>query len=629
MDCWETDDEAKKLTILPQIKKRGGLVQGTLYSNAFEGKNNSGLNASMDVFKLKDHIPIVRKSLFLFSKTNNFRKMCWKLAFHNKLFEYIILINIFISLLILGLDNPMVSDDSMIKTLFYLDIVTTFVFVIETVLTIIAVGFLFNGQYSYMRNSFRVLELVSIALSISYIIENSYSIYTVDSNSIMSASHKVFRIIKMFRIMRVFKIVEKFKSLQAALKALFTSIQQMLNIILIGSVFILIFAVIAMTYFRGLFYRCDFLNVPLEYMPLIVNKWDCLDYGGEWINPYPNFDNIRSSFILFFEMMTTENWTFYMYSAMDSTSINQQPLKNNRYSWFLFFIFYMIIAYFFLLNLSIAILSDNFKNEKAQIENSDFKIPIQKEFYKIYVNLFNEPIPKKRSKKDTTTKILLNILDSIYFDVVITLCIIANMILLMWNWPDMDGMTADFLSKMTEIFNYIFIFEAVFKIYVYRCEYFKIPWNVLDFVVVCETVLDTTIKVILQLKTNVLNSSIFRAIRVARILRLLKKAVSLNRIFNLFLNSIPGVMNIAMLYFILVFIYGVIGMNIFGSVKYQTIISKKWNFESFSNSLFMLIRITSGEGWNTIMHECIQVRTTNFYCKYNDEMTKSEILSNF
>ncbi len=33
-----------------------------------------------------------------------------------------------------------------------------------------------------------------------------------------------------------------------------------------------------------------------------------MDYGGDWITPYPNLDNVKSGFILFFERRTTEGW---------------------------------------------------------------------------------------------------------------------------------------------------------------------------------------------------------------------------------------------------------------------------------------------------------------------------------
>ena len=56
------------------------------------------------------------------------------------------------------------------------------------------------------------------------------------------------------------------------------------------------------------------------------------------------------------------------------------------------------------------------------------------EFYKICQKLYKVDIPKKRLRGDKITKILINILDSIYFEVVIIVCIIANLFILMMNY---------------------------------------------------------------------------------------------------------------------------------------------------------------------------------------------------
>lgn len=625
INCWE---EEKDLSLTANTKdltgkKRAAILAGSIFPGNPE--MNSGLDFTHKMEKLKDLVPIVRTSLFLFGKDNSFRRLCWDLIYDRIWFEYVIFANVIVSLIILALDSPLTVSRTITLAIYYLDLITTVIFIIEVMLKFVAIGFLFNGSYSYMRNLFNVLELTSVVLSVTYIINNSYTVFDPDNQNKVNSANITFRIIKMFRIVRVFKIVSRFRTLQAAMSALLVSVKQMLNIILIGSVFIFIFAIIAVTYLRGLFFRCNFTNVPEIFMYEIKTKWDCLDYGGDWVNPYPNFDNIKSSFVLFFEMMTTENWTFYMYSAMDVTSINTQPILNNTYNWFIFFILYMIIAYFFLLNLSVPVLYDNFKIEKTQIENSNFKIPIQKELHKIYENLFKEEMPKKVIKKSKVTKILLNVLESIYFDVVITLCIIGNMCILLFAAPDMNQTDSTFLSQMSTLFSYIFICEAVFKIFVLGCSYFNVFWNVLDFVIVCETIFDMAIVEILSLSSSFLNSSIFRAVRVARILRLLKKAVSLNRIFNLFINSIPGMINITVLYFLLLFIYSIIGMSMFGHIRYQSVISSKWNFENFGNAVYLLIRITSGESWNIIMHECMRERDGTYFCKYYEEMTTYDL----
>lgn len=431
----------------------------------------------------------------------------------------------------------------------------------------------------------------------------------------------------MLRLLRLMKLIEKSKFLQAASRTIIKSLKQTLVIILIGSGFILMFSVAAITYFRGLFFRCDFSTIPKQFMYQVSSKWECLDYGGVWVNPYPNFDNTKNAFILLFEMMTTENWVFYMHLGIDSTQIDAQPIRDNNYAYVLYFIFYMIFAYFFMLNLSISILFKNFKSEKADMQDSYFKLPLQKEFFKIFEKLYKLIIPVKKQKPNKLTKVLLNILDSIYFDVVITVCIVANLVTLMMNTPGMDQQTLGFIGFMNTIFNWVFIFEAVLKIYVYRCEYFTNPWNIIDFIIVTDNLVNLLLKSFIDLFSRVFDTSILRAIRVARILRLLKKAKTLNKIFNLFLNSIQPMVSIGILYAMLLFFYAIVGMSVFQYVKHQEIISPKWNFENFSNAFLLLIRITSGESWNVIMHECARGRSLNFFCKYDDELNENDLKS--
>lgn len=44
----------------------------------------------------------------------------------------------------------------------------------------------------------------------------------------------------------------------------------------------------------------------------INDKWDCLDYGGDWVNKSFNFDNIIESMITLFVLSTTEGWVGMM-----------------------------------------------------------------------------------------------------------------------------------------------------------------------------------------------------------------------------------------------------------------------------------------------------------------------------
>jgi hypothetical protein len=60
-----------------------------------------------------------------------------------------------------------------------------------------------------------------------------------------------------------------------------------------------------MTLFGGLFWSCSYDHLPLSYKQtetLIQSKWDCINYGGEWINADYNFDTTMWSVSVLFSI---------------------------------------------------------------------------------------------------------------------------------------------------------------------------------------------------------------------------------------------------------------------------------------------------------------------------------------
>lgn len=87
------------------------------------------------------------------------------------------------------------------------------------------------------------------------------------------------------------------------------------------------------TLFGGLFWTCNFdhlrANGSLTFEQtevLIKTKWDCINYGGEWVNADYNFDGIIESIICLFSVQSTEGWNDpVMWSQVDSTDNDLQP----------------------------------------------------------------------------------------------------------------------------------------------------------------------------------------------------------------------------------------------------------------------------------------------------------------
>lgn len=109
-----------------------------------------------------------------------------------------------------------------------------------------------------------------------------------------------------------------------------------------------------------MFFYCDETNVAPELTSLIVSKWDCLNYGGEWFNKDSNFDSLGESIITLFSIATTEGWTAVMWDGVDETQLDYLPKVNNQIVWVLFFIGFIVVGSLFVLNLFVGVVINTF-----------------------------------------------------------------------------------------------------------------------------------------------------------------------------------------------------------------------------------------------------------------------------
>ena len=94
---------------------------------------------------------------------------------------------------------------------------------------------------------------------------------------------------------------------------------------------------------------------------------------------------------------------------------------------------------------------------------------------------------------------------------------------------------------------------------------------------------------------------VVRLFRIGRVLRLIKAAKGIRKLLFAFLISIPALFNIGCLLGLMLFIYALIGMSLFGYTKHNGMINSKVNFETFLNSMILLFRLMTSGGWNDIL----------------------------
>ncbi len=95
-----------------------------------------------------------------------------------------------------------------------------------------------------------------------------------------------------------------------------------------------------------------------------MTKWDCMNFGGIWLDRAFNFDNMANSLITLFTMSTTAGWGEMMIYTIASVDKDYEPNMQQRSPvWVIFFMVFMIVGFFFFLNLFVAVVINTFKTE--------------------------------------------------------------------------------------------------------------------------------------------------------------------------------------------------------------------------------------------------------------------------
>lgn len=181
------------------------------------------------------------------------------------------------------------------------------------------------------------------------------------------------------------------------------------------------------------------------------------------------------------------------------------------------------------------------------------------------------------------------------FEATVVALIVLNTIVL--NLPASSAEMNTGLETVNIILLCLFTVEMLLKVFALRLrEYLRSHWNKLDL----SLVLLGWVGYLVSLGSL---ASLFRLFRVLRILKVLAMSTKLKAIITTFLISIPSIINVGALFVLILIIFAIVFMNLFGTVKQGVFLDTNANFESFWNSMNTLVRISTGESFNGIMHD--------------------------
>ena len=159
----------------------------------------------------------------------------------------------------------------------------TYLFTIESLIKIIALGFIKNGKQSYLRSPWNCLDFFIVIVSLL-----EMALQNVGNFS----SLKTIRIV---RVLRPIRLIVRSTSLRSSILSLVKSVPKILELLALVIMVLYMLANLETYLFSGEFNYCYVEHLPFSlrtYKKLIRTKWDCLNYGGEWILPDLNFDSV-------------------------------------------------------------------------------------------------------------------------------------------------------------------------------------------------------------------------------------------------------------------------------------------------------------------------------------------------
>uniref|UniRef100_A0A3B3XFN9 Sodium channel protein n=1 Tax=Poecilia mexicana TaxID=48701 RepID=A0A3B3XFN9_9TELE len=391
--------------------------------------------------------------------------------------------------------------------------------------------------------------------------------------------------------------------------------------------------------------------------------YTCMKAGRNPNFGYTSYDSFGWAFLALFRLMTQDFWE----------NLFQLTLRAAGRTYMLFFVVVIFLGSFYLINLILAVVAMAYyeQNQATQLE----AIEKEEEFQRLLEQLKNqeqvttsavdyevkekslgsvhstlhleEPGLKKRSGSAATVlsvvameeleeaqrpcppcwykfadmflkwdccptwivfkKWVHFVVMDPFVDLAITICIVLNTLFMAMEHYPMTPEFDNMLSVGNLVFTGIFAAEMFFKLIAMDpYYYFQVGWNIFDSIIVTLSLVELGL-------ANVQGLSVLRSFRLLRVFKLAKSWPTLNMLIKIIGNSVGALGNLTLVLAIIVFIFAVVGMQLFGK-NYKDCVCKisadcelpRWHMNDFFHSFLIVFRILCGE-WIETMWDCMEV----------------------
>uniref|UniRef100_A0A3P8PUZ9 Sodium channel protein n=1 Tax=Astatotilapia calliptera TaxID=8154 RepID=A0A3P8PUZ9_ASTCA len=564
----------------------------------------------------------------LLSPFNPLRILAIKVLIHSYPLRYLfIMVTILTNCAFMTMSDP----PAWSKTVEY---VFTGIYTFEASIKVLSRGFCI-GDFTFLRDPWNWLDFMVI--SMAYLTE------FVDLGNVSA--------LRTFRVLRALKTITVIPGLKTIVGALIQSVKKLADVMILTVFCLSVFALIGLQLFMGnLRQKCvlmpppflsnhtsnfdfyEYINNPENhyYYPghadalLCGNSSDagvcpdgyvCMKAGRNPNYGYTSYDTFGWAFLALFRLMTQDFWE----------NLFQLTLRAAGKTYMIFFVVVIFLGSFYLINLILAVVA------MAYAEQNQATIAEAKQKEEEYAQIL-EALKRREEEDDQRPcppcwyvfadiflkwnccgcwrwlkQWLFIIVMDPFVDLTITICIVLNTVFMAMEHYPMTEEFEELLSVGNLVFTGIFTAEMVLKLLAMDpYYYFQVGWNIFDSIIVTMSLVELGL-------ANVQGLSVLRSFRLMRVFKLAKSWPTLNMLIKIIGNSVGALGNLTLVLAIIVFIFAVVGMQLFGK-NYKDCVCRiaedcelpRWHMHDFFHSFLIIFRVLCGE-WIETMWDCMEV----------------------
>ncbi|SOV09675.1 related to CCH1 - Calcium channel (alpha subunit) [Ustilago sp. UG-2017a] len=567
--------------------------------------------------------PSYDKSYFLFSNHNKLRRFCQSLVpsshgerlfgrpvspYRHKLFQIAVFLAIVGSVVSASIATPAYRRDyyaryGLIRASWFsiLEISLSSLFLAEFFIKTIADGLAFtpNAYVLSIWNSLDLFVLTTLLVNV------------VTELAVIGGVSRFTRALKAFRALRLINLSSLMRDTFHAV--MIAGAGRILDASILSILYIIPYAVWGQNLFGGLLYSCN------DGSSAVRNKFDCAgEYSSSpgnfeflaprvWGNPTEgsvySFDDFKGAMLILFEIISLEGWINVMSTAMSVAGKDQQLQNDNRQVNALFFLIYNLVGSTTVLTLFVSVIIENFQT----FSGAAYQTAGQRQWIDLRRLILRQK-PSKRPKRRPSQSLRAWCYDRVltkngWWSRAMTLVYLATLITLMTQQyadPDWANRLRDALYLG---YTAVYAFDIFARLLGLGWRsYRENPWNLYDLFVVSGTLATT-----LPLLTNNGNTDIvvqFQKLFLTCVaLKLAQKNRALNQLFKTAFASLPAILSLFLLWLTMFLVWAIMLLEVFGLTKWGPNETYQKNFSTMIGSMVFLSMMSTGEGWNSFMHD--------------------------